>query len=1244
MLPTNSPPNPPLTAPSPQNPQPRTPSLHQAPRCSLPDTPPRDSPSPVDEPLPSSTGRGDIFNEMLDVPAFVPLLPADPTTNEVDAILVEISLRARPLANLPPVKCWGAQARPLIELLTRVQAPFAAYLQHNIALWQSRDRSPTQLLQCTLYLLSFFAQIFLTGQAGSQLSQPPLAFTTLHADGTTQRRTLAPLQRARDANLGASPPTAPTHPPRTGAPRSRPSADIQAQQTMARKLKNAVQAAYRDDLTMASRHLFGNGLAEPSEATQRTMKAMHPHRPTPLTLPPPPPRLILDQADCLEQLIAATRGKQVRPDVFGWIPHYLAPIRAMRDTPTAPALVPTIARFMVLIATAADLPPLVARCLTTSSLVATNKLPEAQQFLRLNQGRDPSLRPISNGSVITKLALRAAIATPSVRAGVTLLQPQQLGLGAVNGPERMAHAARATYEAGGAIVVSDAANAFNSIRRQAVIDAVHRHLPRLGGLINAFYGTDSPCLFRWRDDEGVTTVSLIPSQEGVRAGCVLGSLAYGCALDPVYKALDHSPSQYLVRALTDDCVALFRPPPPLNDGSGQRDWNNFYLACAEYRRNLRELLQPLGITLNDAKSAILIPPNAPDPPPELAIPLQGLIVRDGIVIAGTPIGTPVFIAQHAATKATETIHHSLDVIGHLAKLNPQVATRIFINCVAQRFAYYARVTPPSLIPDAMTLLDQGITQIRNRILYREREPPIMAASRAARADDLTMLPIATGGLGLTKATETFPAAYIASLAACAVPLEAEALRRYLACYAEQAHLLLCHHLGGAQAITQNETLARILPLDHRSVTEGAFYLNNRTTQTPKVQAPLCHAVAMRRLGAMQADSLRILDDPSLQHLAPDAAHVALITTRSQITRHLRAPLAFRANRIDAGLFTRYLCFHLNMPQPVSSEVPLYSRDYECLLETCVRCTQEDGPPKLLDPVGNHCASGCPQAAKERYTLHNSLSRTIITFAKEAGCTTATHEPWPEAILNGQITSDQARLLFPKDANRTQNQLAQEALQVISDLSAARHDRDQGRIAQLNDTLANLQQRVSDNTQTRRPDVYLVAATGQQRVIDVTVVHPTSPSYMDATTRFLRDLHAEDERSRNTCTANRMTGQPTPRVAAAEQEKTKKYAPLIQTALLLKHRGLRSQAPKFLPCAATHEGELSPSFFELIEWLTTQYKKERKAEPSPRPDGCPVDQLTASFRTRLKDAIAVNIAAGFGGMLAASAAGMAFRID
>ena len=268
--------------------------------------------------------------------------------------------------------------------------------------------------------------------------------------------------------------------------------------------------------------------------------------------------------------------------------------------------------------------------------------------------------------------------------------------------------------------------------------------------------------------------------------------------------------------------------------------------------------------------------------------------------------------------------------------------------------------------------------------------------------------------------------------------------------------------------------------------------------------------------------------------------------------------------------------------------------------------------------------------------------TTIHFAKEAGCTTATKEPSPEAILNNVITHDQAKLIFPKDPTRAQDEMAQQAQRIVADLTAARHDRDQPRAAELTSRLNELQLSLSDNAQARRPDVYLVASNGQERILDVTVVHPTSPSYINATNRFLIKLRVEDERARITCTANRMLHQPTPRVASAVAHKNTKYAPLVHLAALLKQHGLRSQTPKFLACAATHEGELSPSTFELIEWLTTLYKKKCSAEiaAAPRPDGRRLDQLTASFRTRLKDAIAVTIVKGFGAMLAATAAGAA----
>jgi hypothetical protein len=134
-----------------------------------------------------------------------------------------------------------------------------------------------------------------------------------------------------------------------------------------------------------------------------------------------------------------------------------------------------------------------------------------------------------------------------------------------------------------------------------------------------------------------------------------------------------------------------------------------------------------------------------------------------------------------------------------------------------------------------------------------------------------------------------------------------------------------------------------------------------------------------------------------------------------------------------------------------------------------------------------------------------------------------------------------------------------------------------------------------------------------------------------------DLQAEQVKARQQLTISKLLRKPTPALASAESVKIKTYAPLTHMAELLQRNGSRRSVPKFLPCIISHEGEFSPGCFELIEWLTSVYKRQCSRE-GPRPDGLTLTQLTATFRTRLKDNLITAVVTGFGGMLAASSAG------
>jgi len=106
--------------------------------------------------------------------------------------------------------------------------------------------------------------------------------------------------------------------------------------------------------------------------------------------------------------------------------------------------------------------------------------------------------------LVSKVANRHAVARCT-----NLLQPRQQGVGAKGGCKVAVHTARAYLSSmtqDRAMVKLDFCNAFNSIRRDSVLEAVNRHIPELLPLVLSAYGEDSQLQFR---------EFLITSSEGV---------------------------------------------------------------------------------------------------------------------------------------------------------------------------------------------------------------------------------------------------------------------------------------------------------------------------------------------------------------------------------------------------------------------------------------------------------------------------------------------------------------------------------------------------------------------------------------------------------------------------------------------------------------------------------------------------------------------------------------------------------
>lgn len=252
----------------------------------------------------------------------------------------------------------------------------------------------------------------------------------------------------------------------------------------------------------------------------------------------------------------------------------------------------------------AALPPAV-RTLLTCCLVVSLEKP--------NDGR----RPIAIGDMFYKFAARYAL-TLVVDDARRIVRPHQYGVGQPDGCTQIVQSLQHLLEApprlpsqqpgphhesgspGPALQLApdpastvarplaclsiDMQNAFNSIDRRAILQAVYSHpeLARCWRIVDFAYGHSSPLLMKCGVDVPITE-AFLESQSGVRQGDPLSAMLFGLALHPIYDAMAKQ-LQAGVFAFADD-----------GHGVG------YLQQCWAVWQQLRELLAPLKLSVNPAK-------------------------------------------------------------------------------------------------------------------------------------------------------------------------------------------------------------------------------------------------------------------------------------------------------------------------------------------------------------------------------------------------------------------------------------------------------------------------------------------------------------------------------------------------------------------------------------------------------------------------------------------------------------------
>jgi hypothetical protein len=331
------------------------------------------------------------------------------------------------------------------------------------------------------------------------------------------------------------------------------------------------------------------------------------------------------------------------------------------------------------------------------------------------------IRPIAIGYTLRRLVAKCANRYATVKLAA-FFSPLQVGLGVPAGCEGAIHAARRflvsmQYEQ--VFVKLDFANAFNSLRRDVMLQAAFESIPELYHLVHQAYALPSILQF------GKFSIS---SQMGPQQGDPLGPLLFCLPLQNVLKSLK---AELCVGYLDD--LTLGGTPSKV----------------AEDLKLINSLSSSHGLTLNRNKCEFYSPGTPIDERADWAD--FRLLERDDLVLLGAPLfsGTVLdeTLAEHCET-FTKAVHR-------LTKLPSQNALILLRSCFgAPKISHLLRCSPCTNHP-ALTHLDEcmrdGLESIINIHL-----------------DDIqwtqATLPIRDGGLGVRCVGLLASSAYLASAA------------------------------------------------------------------------------------------------------------------------------------------------------------------------------------------------------------------------------------------------------------------------------------------------------------------------------------------------------------------------------------------------------------------------------------------------------------------------------------------------
>jgi hypothetical protein len=341
------------------------------------------------------------------------------------------------------------------------------------------------------------------------------------------------------------------------------------------------------------------------------------------------------------------------------------------------------------------------------------------------------IRPIAIGETLRRVVLRA-IGSAAKRYTDWLLRPYQATQFGTYPAFRAIHHWAADNPA---ILKLDSANAFNTLRRDAILSLVDALPAELGAALRALYTDATPLFIRGAPVES----AILFSHEGVQQGCPLGPLtfqlghSYGMAR--VLEILGHQLAQPVSGSslwardlLTRWCAKadLHQPDVLINDDLWDTAWGQavkfpnhivsyidditiqghplITLAAASL---IDDILQPLGMRFETSKtaaagSAVTLAIYRPFLPDSASL-------GPSLSVLGAPIATsPEDLQEAISQHHRSSILPKVAAIHEVAKMDPQLAAYLLRQYLLPKVNFLAQVAGDLIEPSTWAPLDTSL--------------------------------------------------------------------------------------------------------------------------------------------------------------------------------------------------------------------------------------------------------------------------------------------------------------------------------------------------------------------------------------------------------------------------------------------------------------------------------------------------------------------------------------------------------